>query len=387
MAVFCSENVRMTAVITQPSTFEKLQTLGRDGQYDLACACGTREDEHRKRGADGSWIYPVALPGGGKTVLFKTLISNACANDCRYCPLRGENDVRRCSLGIEETASFFMDNLRAGRVFGMFLSSGLTGSPDASMERINAIAKIVRKKHRFRGYIHLKILPGASPAAIEETLSLASSVSINIETPGAEYMSKLSQRKDFLKDIVEPMKLISKLTARGARYERVCQTTQFIVGAAGEDDKQIVRYMGRLYGGLKLDRVYFSAYQSLAGSPELPGDRELPANRLTREHRLYQADFLIRKYGFADSEILFDASGRLSLDKDPKQAWADAHPEYYPININYADKEALLRIPGFGPRTVKAVLACRKAARIQRLEDILRPGKLLQKASCYVICT
>lgn len=377
----------MTAVITQPNTIEKLQTLGRDGQYDLACACGTGEDEHRKRGADGNWIYPVALPQGGKTVLFKTLISNACGNDCLYCPLRGDNDVRRCTLGIEETANFFIDNLNAGQVFGMFLSSGLTGSPDSAMERINAIAKIVRKKHRFRGYIHLKILPGASPAAIEETLSLASSVSINIETPGAEYLAKLSDRKDFIKDIVEPMKLISRLTAKGAKYERVCQTTQFIVGAAGEDDKQIVRYMGRLYGGLKLDRVYFSAYQSLAGSQSLPGDAELPTHRLTREHRLYQADFLMRRYGFADSDILFDDFGRLSLDKDPKQTWAEAHPEFYPVDINRADKQALLRIPGLGPRTVKTILKYRKAGRIHRLEDIMRPGKLLQKARNYTTCS
>lgn len=376
--------IAMTAVITQPNTLEKLQTLGRDGQYDLACACGTGKDEHRKRGSDGNWIYPVALPNGRSTVLFKTLISNTCNNDCLYCPLRSNSDVQRCSLGIDETANYFIDNLNAGRVFGMFLSSGVTGDPDKTMERINAIADRVRRKHRFRGYIHLKILPGASPAAIEETLRLASSVSINIETPGAEYLAKLSHKKDFLKDIVEPMKLISKLTAKGAPYERIRQTTQFIVGAAGENDKQIVRYMGRLYNGLKLDRVYFSAYQSLAGSNSLPGDTEMPANRLMREHRLYQADFLMRKYGFADTDILFDASDRLSLDKDPKQLWADAHPEFYPVDLNRADKQTLLRIPGLGPRAAKAILEYRKTTRLNRLEDIMRPGKLLQKARDYI---
>jgi predicted DNA-binding helix-hairpin-helix protein len=374
----------MTAVITQPDTFEKLKTLGRDGQYDLACACGTGDDEHRKRGPDGNWIYPVALPNGRSTVLFKTLISNTCNNDCRYCPLRGNNDVRRCSLGIDETVNYFIENLQAGRVFGMFLSSGVTCNPDKTMERINAIAERVRRKHRFRGYIHLKILPGASPAAIEETLRLASSVSINIETPGAEYLSKLSHKKDFLKDIVEPMKLISKLTAKGARYEKVCQTTQFIVGAAGENDKQIVRYMDRLYNGLKLHRIYFSAYQSLAGSDPLPGDAELPVNRLMREHRLYQADFLMRRYGFADTDILFDNHDRLSLDKDPKQLWAEAHPEFYPVNLNRADKLTLLRIPGLGPRTVKTILQLRKTSRVNHLEEVMRPGKLLQKVRGYV---
>jgi predicted DNA-binding helix-hairpin-helix protein len=375
----------MPAVISQPDTIEKLRILGRDGQYDLACACGSTKDEHRKRGPDGNWIYPVTLPNGGKTTLFKTLVSNACNNDCLYCPLRDKNDVRRCTLGIEETADVFMQYLHASKVFGLFLSSGLTGDADKTMARINAIASIVRRKHGFRGYIHLKILPGASPAAIEETLRLASAVSINIETPGAEYMAKLSQKKDFLKDIIEPMKLISRLTAKGTRHERVKSTTQFIVGAAGETDKKIVRYMTGLYQRLKLNRVYFSAYQSAPGAESLSAEVENSADRLLREHRLYQTDFLMRKYGFTDTDILFDGRDRLSLEKDPKQLWAEAHPEFFPININQADKFQLLRVPGLGPRTVRMILDCRKTGRINRLEDIMRRGKLLEKAKSHVI--
>jgi predicted DNA-binding helix-hairpin-helix protein len=375
----------MPAVISQPDTIEKLRILGRDGQYDLACACGSTKDEHRKRGPDGNWIYPVTLPNGGKTTLFKTLVSNACNNDCLYCPLRDKNDVRRCTLGIEETADVFMQYLHARQVFGLFLSSGLTGDADKTMARINAIAATVRRKHGFRGYIHLKILPGASPAAIEETLRLASAVSINIETPGAEYMAKLSQKKDFLKDIIEPMKLISRLTAKGTRYERVKSTTQFIVGAAGETDKKIVRYMTGLYQRLKLNRVYFSAYQSAPGAESLSAEVENSADRLLREHRLYQTDFLMRKYGFTDTDILFDGRDRLSLEKDPKQLWAEAHPEFFPININQADKFQLLRVPGLGPRTVRMILDCRKTGRINRLEDIMRRGKLLEKAKSHVI--
>jgi predicted DNA-binding helix-hairpin-helix protein len=374
----------MPAVISQPDTVEKLNILGQDGQYDLACACGTAKDGHRKRGADGNWIYPVTLSNGGNTILFKTLVSNACSNDCLYCPLRDKNDVRRCTLGIEETADIFMQYLNAKKVYGLFLSSGVTGDADKTMARINAIAATVRRKHGFRGYIHLKVLPGASPAAIEETLRLASAVSLNIETPGAEYLAKLSHKKDFLKDIIEPIKLISRLTAKGTRFEKIKQTTQFIVGAAGETDKKIVRYMTGLYERLKLNRVYFSAYQSSPGAESLAANADSPANRLVREHRLYQVDFLMRKYGFNDTDILFDEGEKLSLEKDPKQLWAEAHPEFFPININRADKFTLLRVPGLGPRTVKTILQCRKTGRVNRLQDIMRRGKLLNRANSYI---
>jgi predicted DNA-binding helix-hairpin-helix protein len=374
----------MPAVISQPDTVEKLNILGQDGQYDLACACGTAKDGHRKRGADGNWIYPVTLSNGGNTILFKTLVSNACSNDCLYCPLRDKNDVRRCTLGIEETADIFMQYLNAKKVYGLFLSSGVTGDADKTMARINAIAATVRRKHGFRGYIHLKVLPGASVGAIEETLRLASAVSLNIETPGAEYLAKLSHKKDFLKDIIEPIKLISRLTAKGTRFERIKQTTQFIVGAAGETDKKIVRYMTGLYQRLKLNRVYFSAYQSSPGAESLAANADSPANRLVREHRLYQVDFLMRKYGFNDTDILFDEGEKLSLEKDPKQLWAEAHPEFFPININRADKFTLLRVPGLGPRTVKTILQCRKTGRVNRLQDIMRRGKLLNRANSYI---
>lgn len=375
----------MPAVISQPNTVEKLQILGRDGQYDLACACGTAKDGHRKRSPDGNWVYPVALPNGGNTVLFKTLVSNTCSNDCLYCPLRDKNDVRRCTLGIEETADIFMQYLNAKMVHGLFLSSGVIGDPDKTMTRINAIAATVRQKHKFRGYIHLKILPGASASAIEETLRLASAVSLNIETPGAEYLAKLSQKKDFLKDIIEPIKLISRLTAKGSRFEKIKQTTQFIVGAAGETDKKIVSYMTGLYQRLKLHRVYFSAYQSAPGAETLSAGADNPLDRLAREHRLYQVDFLMRKYGFTDSDILFNEQNKLSLEKDPKQLWAEAHPEFFPININRADKFQLLRVPGLGPRTVNTILKYRKTGRVNRLEEIMRRGKLLEKAKSHVV--
>ena len=157
---------------SKPDTFEKLQILSRDSQYDLACACGSTKDEHRTRGRDGKWIYPVTLPNGGTSLLFKTLISNVCSNDCKYCPLKGNADIRRCTLGTDELIKTFLDYYNNGEVFGLFLSSGIIGTTDATMEKLIACAETLRRKHHFKGYIHLKILPGSSAAAIEKAISV-----------------------------------------------------------------------------------------------------------------------------------------------------------------------------------------------------------------------
>jgi len=377
----------MVGIISKPGTQEKLEILSADAQYDLACACSTSKDEHRRRTADGKWIYPVTLPSGGKSVLFKTLTSNVCTNDCKYCPLREQMDVRRVSLAPEETANVFLDYLNQRKVFGLFLSSGVTGSPDATMDRLNGVAKLLRRKHRFKGYIHLKIIPGASDAAVEEAVSLASAVSLNIETPGEKNLAKLSARKNYIRDIIEPIKLISRLTGRGSRYERVKQTTQFIVGAAGEQDTQIVKYMSGLYERLKMHRVYFSAYQRGLGDSSIAGEQVNPQNKadiLMREHRLYQVDFLMRKYAFTEPDIIFEKDGNLSLSTDPKEAWALRHPEFFPININKASKFSLLRVPGFGPVTVKQILEQRKQDRIGSIEDVGKVGVRLEKAKKYL---
>jgi len=377
----------MIGVISKPDTREKLEALSADAQYDLACACSCSKDEHRQRGSHGNWIYPVTLPNGGKSILFKTLISNVCTNDCKYCPLREDMDIRRCSLRPEETAKVFLDYYRQRKVFGMFLSSGVLGSADATMDRLNAVARLLRKKYGFRRYIHLKIIPGASDAAIEEAISLASTVSLNIETPGAKNLAKLSNKKEYIKDIIEPIKLISKLTARGMKYEKVKQTTQFIVGAAGESDAEIVKYMFGLYDRLKMHRVYFSAYQKGLGDESIIGEQlepETPNDIFMREHRLYQVDFLLRKYGFDESDIVFEKNGNLSLTTDPKEAWALGHPEFFPVDANSASKFELLRVPGLGPVTVRRILERREQARLKRIEDVEKVGIRLQKAGKYL---
>ncbi len=367
---------------------EKFRILSEDSRYDLACACGTAKDGHRKRGTDGKWLYPVALPQGGYTVLLKTLLSNACANDCSYCPLRSDTDVRRCTLRPEEVASAFMEYLRRKKVFGLFLSSAVIDNADYTMDKINTVARLLRYKHGFRGYIHLKIIPGASAAAVEEALSLSTAVSLNIEAPTKKRFDLLSRKKDYEDDILRPLNLMGRLTGRGMRFSRVKCTTQFIVGASDETDSEIIHSMSALYGKMNFKRVYFSAYQKGLGSPGIPGERGFfspPGEAFVREHRLYQADFLLRKYGFKGDEIPLDTTGNLSIDRDPKQAWADSHPEFYPVRINTSGEGALMRVPGLGPETVRRIVDARRTGKVTRLEDLGLKGKRIEKAKNYVI--
>jgi predicted DNA-binding helix-hairpin-helix protein len=370
-------------------TIEKLKLLSEDSQYDLACACGTGKDDRRRRGLDGKWLYPVTLPQGGYSILLKTLLSNACANDCKYCPLRSETNVRRCTLRPEEIARVFMEYKRKNKVFGLFLSSAVIGNPDYTMDRINTVARILRHKYEFRGYIHLKVIPGASDAAIEEAISLSSAVSLNIEAPGKKRFNLLSDKKDYDQDIIRPLKLMGRLTGKDMRFSGVKCTTQFIVGASDETDSEIIQYMSGLYDRLHFQRVYFSSYQKGLGNPDIPGERRLiadPNRPFVREHRLYQTDFLIRKYGFNKDDIILDKDGNLMLDKDPKQVWADSHPECYPVRINRSDRETLLKVPGLGPETVTRILKVRREQRICQLEDLGIKGKRLEKIKAYVIC-
>ena len=375
---------------------DKLRVLSADSQYDLACACGTEASRKRTRGLDGKWLYPVSLPQGGYTILLKTLLTNACSNDCKYCPLRAGSDVRRISLAPEEVASAFIEYYRRRKAFGLFLSSAVVKDPDYTMDRINSVARILREKHGFRGYMHLKVIPGASDGAIEDSLSLATAVSLNIETPARRSFEALTQTKDYERDIMRPLGLIGRLTGQGMRHSGVKCTTQFIVGASDEKDSEIVESIFSLYKRMNIRRAYFSSYQRGLGAPDIPGERRplsAPDELFVREHRLYQTEFLIRKYGFERDDIIFDKEGNLKLDKDPKEAWADSHPEFFPMRLGTADREALLRVPGLGPETVRRILMVRRQGGLGSLsggtpsvlDAVGLKGKRLERVRRYAV--
>ncbi|MGE4583717.1 MAG: radical SAM protein [Sphaerochaeta sp.] len=384
-------------------TQTKLDILSRDAQYDLSCACGTKNPaEHRKRNATGSgWLYPTTTASGGAGIILKTLLGNRCVNDCKYCPLRNDQDYRPVALSPKEMASFFYEFQSKRPLLGLFISSAVLGCPDHTMALLIETARLLRVQHRYRGYIHMKIIPGCSKESIDEALKYASALSLNIETPGAEHFGKLSHAKNYEADILQPLTYLASRTSKGSRYEKVHTSSQFIVGASDEMDKEILLYTSRMYKELHFGRLYFSAYQRGLGDHSIPGEHviERPAQlelfdelgqpesshaSLNREHRLYQADWLLRRYGFAYEDLLFGENGNLNLDRDPKLVWAQANPQFYPLSIKKAPRDALLRVPGLGPTYVNRIVKSRRSSPLSNLEDLKLPISVLEKARPFL---
>ncbi|HKL59538.1 MAG TPA: helix-hairpin-helix domain-containing protein [Sphaerochaeta sp.] len=383
---------------------QKLDILSRDAQYDLSCACGTKNpEEHRKKNHLGNgWLYPTTTASGGPGIILKTLMGNRCANDCKYCPLREEKDFRPVALSPYEMASFFYEFQLKRPLIGIFLSSAVLGTGEKTMEMLVSTAEILRKHFHYRGYIHLKIIPGASRASIESALTYASAVSLNIETPGAKHFSRLTDRKEYQRDVIDPLTFIAEQTARGARFSRVSTSSQFIVGASDESDQEILSYGSRMYSNLKMGRLYYSAYQGGLGDPSIPGEQnrvveiEQPTlfdlgpqvgtspEALIREHRLYQADWLLRKYGFSYEDLVFGKEGNLNLQKDPKLIWAESNPDSFPVSIKRASKEQLLRVPGIGPSYADRIVHERGGCAFSSLEDLRLPPATLRKARTFL---
>lgn len=362
-------------------TFEKVEILGRSAQYDLCGeTCGT--DAARKKDDLGRWIYPAVLPDGRRVAMLKILLSNACQKDCYYCANRASRDFRRVSFTPEELARAFDQMHRQGLVKGLFLSSGVCGDASRAMDQMIAAVELVRKRYAFPGYIHLKILPGASFAHVERAVQLASRVSVNLEAPNAERLARIAPGKDFAASLLQPMYWVRDLIeAGGGRLVSAGQTTQFVVGAADESDREILITTARLYKEIGLARAYFSAFQPVADTP-LEDHSPTPA---LREHRLYQSDWLLRQYSFTFEDLVFDEDGSLSCEADPKMMWAKVHPECFPIEVNRASREELLHVPGLGPRSVARILRLRRQGTFRTLTDLRQIGAVVSRAAPFIL--
>jgi predicted DNA-binding helix-hairpin-helix protein len=357
----------------------KIQTLGESAQYDLCNACGAAT---RQRDDLGRWIYPAALPDGKRVRVLKVLMTNICEKNCYYCAVRASRDVPRTSFTPDELARAFDRLHRADLVDGLFLSSGVCGGSDSTMDRMLACVELVRGRYAFPGYVHLKLLPGASEGQIERALQLAHRVSVNLEAPNAERLAAIAPRKSFFEELARPMAIAKRLIdASGGRLAPAGQTTQFVVGAAGEPDREILATTARLYHDLDLKRAYFSAFQPVPGTP-LDGR---PATPAWREHRLYQADWLLRFYGFAFEDLVFDVGGDLPRNADPKRLYAQAHPELFPLEVNRASRDELLRVPGLGPISVGRILTWRRQGTLRDLADLNKAGAIANRAAPYVL--
>jgi putative DNA modification/repair radical SAM protein len=346
-------------------TIEKLAILADAAKYDVSCASSGSKRAPDKKGIgalNGMGICHSFTPDGRCVSLLKILLTNFCIFDCLYCVNRNSSNVRRARFTVEEVVRLTLDFYKRNYIDGLFLSSGIIRSSDYTMEQLVRVAKSLRQEHGYRGYIHLKTIPDADPLLIAEAGLYADRLSINVELPTPAGLARLAPQKA-VGSIRRSMGAVrlrideSKAEKKAPKFAPAGQTTQMIVGADGTDDRCILDASALLYGSYGLKRVYYSAFSPIPDSAKgLP----LAAPPLMREHRLYEADWLVRFYGFSPEEIVTGPDGMLDLEIDPKLAWALAHREQFPVDLNRAPKELLLRVPGLGKKTVDKLLRLRR---------------------------
>ena len=360
-------------------TNDKLRILAEAARFDV---CGNGALETKPGDLPFHFIHRAALPDGGCVSLFKVLLTNSCINDCAYCASAASRNVRRAAFKPEELARTFLDLNHRHLAEGIFLSSGIAENPNCAMEGIIKTAEILRRKCGFKGYIHAKMLPGASPDRIEAVCALASRVSVNIEAPTAAHLKRLSSQKNLLEGILAPMRQAHGLHEAHPQLIPSGQTTQFVVGAAGEKDVDILGTTAELYQDMGLRRIYFSAYHPILGT-RLEG---VPAESPWRQHRLYQADWLLRVYGFPWSEVslALNQQGNLPLKANPKLAIAHASPWLFPVDINYAGYEELLRVPGIGPLAARRIVEKRRLCAISTIDHLKKLRVRYREAMPYI---
>ncbi len=373
----------------------KLAVLAGAARYDVSCTSS---------GSRSLWskgVIGTRSVGGichswsadGRCIsLLKVLFSNHCIYDCAYCVNRASNPIPRTSFTVKEMVTLVMAFYRRNYIEGLFLSSGVLRSPDYTMEQMIRVAERLRREERFGGYIHLKTIPGASPELIRRAGLVADRVSVNIELPTEDSLRRLAPDK-CKEDILGPMGAISRAieesreerrrSRRAPVFAPAGQSTQLIVGASPEPDRQILSLARGLYRRFRLKRVYYSAYTPVNADARLPDPTRPPD--LLREHRLYQADWLLRCYGFDLDEILPSDCPALDPALDPKTAWALRHPERFPVEVNGADYETLIRVPGIGERSARRIIATRRVAPVH-IEDLARLGVVTRRALPFLSC-
>ncbi len=375
------------------SVQNKLEILADAAKYDASCASSGAKRAGNSKGVghtDGMGICHSYTPDGRCVSLLKILLTNYCTYDCVFCVNRVSSDIRRARFSPQEVVGLTLDFYKRNYIEGLFLSSGIIQSPDYTMEQLIEVAKTLRSVHHFGGYIHLKTIAGCDERLVQEAGRWADRLSVNIELPSQSDLVQLAPEKKAVviegtmgqirakKDAAEDE---GKALRSAPKFAPAGQSTQMVVGATETTDRQIILRASTLYGGYKLRRIYYTGF-----SPYPEADARLPlkATPLMREHRLYQADWLMRFYGFSAEEITTESAPQLSLDEDPKTTWAKAHPEFYPVDVNAAPREALLRVPGIGHRNVERILRIRTYHRMS-MEDLRKLHVRVKSVAGYVV--
>ncbi|MBN1315244.1 MAG: radical SAM protein, partial [Anaerolineales bacterium] len=324
-------------------------------------------------------ITHVVSPQNPRMPVLKTVITSACERDCHYCGMRSGRDCRRVTFTPEEMAKGFYNLYRAGLVEGMFLSSGVIANGIWAQDRIIATAEILRLNYKFKGYLHLKIMPAAEYGQIVRTMQLADRVSVNLEAPNPERLARLAPQKQFGGELMQRLQWIEEIRqAQGGRGPS--STTQFVVGPAGESDLELLQTTQYLNQNVKIGRAYFMAFNPILDTPL---ENVAPTSE-RRKHRLFQGSFLLRDYDFDVEELPFDPTGNLPLNKDPKMAWACDNLIHQPVEINRAERRDLLRVPGIGPKGADRILKERRRGTLRELEELYKIGVLAGRAAPYV---
>lgn len=330
-------------------------------------------------------ITEVALPGGKKMKVLKTMLTTACERNCHYCPFRAGRKMRRETFKPEEMARTFFTIYEAGAVEGLFLSSGILKGGVTTQDKLIDTAEILRNKLNYRGYMHLKIMPGAEKEQLRRAMQLADRVSVNLEAANPSRLPALAPMKKFTEELLEPLKWAEEIRQTEAPRTWnglwASTITQFVVGASGESDLELISTTEYLYKQLKLKRTYFSAFVPIEDTPL----ENHPAENPWREHRLYQASFLLRDYGWNMEDLPFEQNGRLPLNKDPKTAWAEQTLMHKPIELNKATREQLMMVPGIGPKGADSILRARHHHKLKSLDDLQKLGVVSKRAAPYIL--